>query len=255
MRIGIITDIHENESGLQEVLKKADLLKCDEIACLGDIAGFDTRFYRYSHRKSASSCVKTIKSTCRWIVAGNHDLNAAGRIPSWSNGFEFPPDWFRRNGMERKMVSGAKVWCYEYDAPNDLDESDLEFLNGLPEFLTTDEPGAPCLFSHYIFPDFSGSTTIYAEKRNQMKGHWDFMDSHKTLYSFVGHSHNHFAGFSYRENGSFLKAFHSLHQENFFLGKDPVVIMLPPLSGEKGRAGFSILDTVSMILTIVLLYN
>jgi predicted phosphodiesterase len=251
MRIGIITDIHENETGLRDVMKKAELLKCDEIACLGDIAGFDTRFFKYADYRSASACVKIIRSACRWTVAGNHDLNAAGRIPSWSNGFEFPEDWFNRNGIEKKSVSAGKVWCYDFDAPNNLDDDDLEFLHGLPEFVTTDEPGISCLFSHYVFPDLTGSTTIYTERRNQMRGHWNFMDTHKTDFSFIGHSHNHFAGFAYRENGSFLKAFHSLHQESFWLGREPVVIMLPPLSGERGRTGFSILDTGSQTLNIV----
>ncbi|MBN2633011.1 MAG: metallophosphoesterase family protein [Bacteroidales bacterium] len=255
MRVGIITDIHENEAALAEALKMAEASKCDELACLGDIVGFDTRFFKYSQNKSASACVKMIRSGCKWIVAGNHDLNAAQRFPSFSEGFLFPADWFDKKGTERKKTSSGKVWCYENDAPPDLGEKEIEFLKGLPEFIATEEPGIPCMFSHYIFPDLSGSTTQYAERRNQMKRHWEFMENHKTSFSFIGHSHNHFAGFAYRENGSFLKAFHSLHHDNFYLGKDQAVIMLPPLSGEKGRAGFSILDTDSMNLTIVLLYK
>lgn len=225
------------------------------MACLGDIVGFDTRFFKYSQNRSASACIRMIQSFCKWIVAGNHDLNAAHRYPSFSDGFVFPADWFDKKGSERKKISPGIVWCYEYDAPSDMDEKEIAFLKELPEFISTEEPGIPCMFSHYIFPDLSGSTTKYAERRNQMRDHWGFMGEHNTSFSFIGHSHNHFAEFAYRENGSFLRAFHSFPHENFYLGKDPVVIMLPPVSGEKGRAGFSILDTVTMNLSILLLTN
>lgn len=251
MKIGIITDIHENEAVLREALKTAAINKCDELACLGDIVGYDTRFYKHNSNRSASECIKIIRSSCRWIVAGNHDMNAAGRFPSYSNGFEFPESWFSTGAAERKKISSGKVWCYEGDASNDLDNDDLDFIRTLPEFLIAEEPGISCLFSHYIFPDLTGSTTQYTERKKQMRKHWDFMDSHNVCFSFIGHSHNHFAGFSYKNNSSFIRAFHSLPQDNFYLGKEPVVIMLPPLTGEKGRTGFSILDTASLRMNIV----
>lgn len=251
MRIGIITDIHENEAVLHEALKIAAVHKCDEMACLGDIVGYDTRFYDHSRARSASACIRIIRSTCRWIIAGNHDLNAASRLPSYSNEFVYPDTWFKIDGRERKKISSGKVWCYESDALNDLNNNEMEFLRGLPEFLTTTEQGISCLFSHYIFPDLTGSTTLYIERNNQMKKHWDFMNSHNLIFSFIGHSHNHFAGFAYKNNGSLLRAFNSLSQDNFYLGKEPVVIMLPPLTGEKGRTGLSIIDTDTMKLSIV----
>ena len=253
MRIGIITDVHENEAALCEALRIADAHKCDELACLGDIVGYDTRFYDHSRARSASACILIIRSECRWIAAGNHDLNAAGRIPSSSNGFDYPQNWFSMKSVERKKISSGKVWCYEGDASNDLNESELDFLRGLPEYLITTEAGVTCLFSHYIFPDFTGSTTRYIERNNQMKKHWAFMNSNNLHLSFIGHSHNHFPGFAYNNNSSFFRAFHSLPQDNFQIGQEPVVIMLPPLSGEKGRTGFSIIDTDTMKLTTITL--
>lgn len=251
MRIGIITDIHENEAALREALKKAAVHQCDEIACLGDIVGYDTRFYDHTSHRSASACIRIIRASCRWIVAGNHDLNAACRIPLVSNGFKYPDGWFGLNQSERKKISAGKVWCYESEGPNDLDENDLEFLRNLPEFIISDEPGISCLFSHYIIPDPTGSTTRYIERKGQLMKHWDFMKLNNLCFSFIGHSHNHFAGFAYKRNGSLFRAFHVLPQDNFYLGKEPVVIMLPPLSGEKGRTGFSIVDTKNLKLNII----
>ena len=244
MRIGIITDIHENEAALSEALRLAGSHKCDEMACLGDIVGYDTRFYDHSRARSASACIRILRSECRWITAGNHDLNAAGRIPSFSNGFDYPENWFSLNDAERKKLSDGKVWCYEYDATNGLNDSELEFLGGLPEFLIISETGVPCLFSHYIFPDFTGSTTLYIERSRQMKKHWEFMNNNNLHLSFIGHSHNHFPGFAYKNNSSFFRAFHSLPQDNFHIGKEPVVIMLP-LFREK-KAG-----QVSQSLTLI----
>jgi hypothetical protein len=250
MRIGILTDIHENLMVLQETLSLASFHKCDELACLGDIVGCDTRFYDHSMTRSAKTCIGLIKSNCRWIVTGNHDLHAAGRLPSYSNGFEYPVNWFSMSSAERKKASSGKVWCYESEANNDMSAGELDFMQDLPEFIIPAVINNTFLFSHYIFPDFTGSTTLYIERNHQLKSHWDFMNSHNLKFSFIGHSHSTFAGFAYKNNGSFMLAFHSLPNNSFSLGDEPVVILLPPLSGDKGRTGFTIIDTGEMRLSL-----
>jgi predicted phosphodiesterase len=251
MKIGIITDIHENAARLGEVFKAAEKNQCEELACLGDIVGYDTRFYDHSAERSAGECIGLIRSNCRWIVAGNHDLFASSRFPSWSNGFEYPAEWFGLSNDEKKILSKGRVWCYDSEAQNDLSDNDLEFLLTIPEYALTTVRHDVILFSHYIFPDLSGSTTRYIERNNQMLKHWDFMRSNLVKFSFIGHSHSYFAGFAYRNNSSFLKAFHSLPNNSFNLGEEPVVVILPPVSGEKGRTGFSVLDTENRKLTII----
>ncbi|OFY65699.1 MAG: hypothetical protein A2V64_00330 [Bacteroidetes bacterium RBG_13_43_22] len=255
MRIGIVTDIHENANLLREALRLADNHKCDELACLGDIVGCDTRFYDHSASRSAKECIGLIRSSCRWIVAGNHDLFASARLPSWSNGFVYPENWFVISGPERKKVSSGKVWCYESEASNDLSVNESGFLTEIPEFLIPSGINDTFLFSHYIFPDFTGSTTLYIERNHQLKKHWDFMKSHNLKFSFIGHAHSSFAGFAYNRNRSFLRAFHSLPNNSFYLGDEPVVILLPPLSGEKGRTGFSIIDTENMKLSLIPIFT
>ncbi len=152
-------------------------------------------------------------------------------------------------------MSGGKVWCYEGDEPNDLDDDDLLFLSSLPESITTPFTEIPILFSHYIFPDLTGSTTVYRERNNQLKNHWEFMNENKIQFSFAGHSHSSFAGFAYQGKGngvrSFLKAIHPVPYDTINLGDEMAVILLPPLSGEKGRSGFSIIDIDTKILRII----
>jgi len=115
MKIGIITDIHENVEMLREALRLASVNKCDEIVCLGDIVGYDQRFYTFIQKRSATTCLDLVRSNCRWIVPGNHDLFAAGRVPSYTNGFKYPDTWFEMNAGERKKVAQGKVWCYGFN--------------------------------------------------------------------------------------------------------------------------------------------
>lgn len=255
MRLGIISDIHENVEMLTRALILADFHKCDELVCLGDIVGFDERFYRNSSRRSAKLCIKLIKDNCRWVVPGNHDLFAAGRVPEYTNGFDFSPEWFTMDGIGRKKASKGKVWSYDEDAHNDLGEDEILFLKELPEYLITKDPGVTCLFSHYIYPDLTGSTTRYVERNHQLRDLWEFMEEHDVRYSFSGHSHRVFAGFAYKGslNGAvrYLKAVHSIPSSDFYLGDETVMILLPPLSGEKGRTGFSIFDTDNLKLNII----
>jgi predicted phosphodiesterase len=251
MKLGILTDIHEDTEMLQEALRLADTNKCDELVCLGDIAGYDRRFYKYIRKRSAKLCMNLIRSNCKWIVAGNHDLFAARRIPVYSNGFVYPGNWYSMNEEERKSASQGKVWSYEYDDPGDLEEEDIEFLKSLPEFITASINSLSILFSHYLYPDLTGSTTTYIERNYQLKEAWKFMDKHQTKYTFHGHSHGSFAGFAYRDSISFLTAFHSIPDSSFNLGEEMVIIALPPLAGDKGRTGFSIIDTENKKLEIV----
>jgi predicted phosphodiesterase len=259
MKIGIISDIHENVEKLLTAIKLAESHKCDELVCLGDIVGFDQRFYNYNTVRSAKKCIEIIRSNFRWIVAGNHDLFATKRFPAFSNGFSFPRTWFQMNADERKKSSMGKVWCYDGDAPNDLEEEDIIFMKSLPEYLTIPFAATKVLFSHYIYPDFTGSTTQYIEKNRHLNDHWGFMDLHDISLSFSGHSHISFAGFAYQVKingiGSFFKAVHSVPLDNINLGAEKTVVLLPPLSGDKGRSGFSIIDSEVMKLQSIAINN
>lgn len=259
MKIGIITDVHENVEKLLMAIKLADDYKCDELVCLGDIVGFDHRFYEYDSKRSAKKCIELIRSNFRWSVAGNHDLFATQRLPSYSNGFSFPLNWFQMNADERKKSANGKVWSYEGDAPNDLEDDDIIFMKSFPEYLIIPFAGTNILFSHYIFPDFTGSTTQYIEKNRHLNDHWSYMNFHDIRLSFSGHSHTSLTGFAYqgKVNGvaSFLKAIHSVPLDNINLGAEKTVVLLPPLSGEKGRTGFSILDSEVMKLRSISVNN
>ena len=251
MKIGLITDIHENVTMLEAVLRKADSLRCDAIACLGDIAGYDRRFYNYHFRRSARQCVSLIRSSCRWVVPGNHDLFAVKRVPSWSNGYRYPENWFQMPSSERRIAAGGLVWSFDSEDPNDLGDEEIDYLNAIPEYEIIKENGLNLLLSHYIYPDFTGSTTRYVEKQHHISELWKFMSHHGIHFSLSGHSHKPVAYFSHRRAFSFLRAVHPVPNESIYLGHEVTMILLPPLTGGNGRTSFSVIDTETRILDLM----
>lgn len=251
MRIGIITDIHENFTVLETALRLAETARCDYIACLGDIVGYDSRFTGWSFRRSASRCISLIKSNCQWVVAGNHDLFATSRPPSWANGFTYPDNWFRMTSAERTATSAGMVWTYDTEIPGDLNDDDLEYLRSLPEFLIIDESPPGILLSHYVCPDFTGSTTRTVMKQKHLDELWKFMNLQGIRFSLSGHFHKPHASFAHRHSLPFFRAIHSVPGERIFLGDDVTLVLLPPLTGVKGRTSFALLDTGSRILSLV----
>ncbi|MCU0378321.1 MAG: metallophosphatase family protein [Bacteroidales bacterium] len=250
MKIGIITDIHENVSMLERVLRMADSTRCDELACLGDITGYDSRFYNYHFARSARQCVDMIRANCRWVVPGNHDLFASQRFPSYSNGFVFPETWFTLSPAERRNRAAGRVWSFESEDPNDLGDMEKEYLKSLPEYEIVALNGLKMLLSHYIFPDLTGSTTRYVEKKRHLDDLWKFMDSRNLTYSLSGHSHKSHAYFSNRGSFSFVRAIHSVPNDTIHLGNEMTMLLLPPVTGGKGRTAFSVIDSEKRILRL-----
>ncbi len=71
MLIRVLSDIHGNLAALKKVLEDTAGLKADSTVCLGDIVGYG------SH---PVECVNIVRKECDEVVAGNHDLGAAGLI-------------------------------------------------------------------------------------------------------------------------------------------------------------------------------
>ena len=71
MLIGIISDIHGNREALDTVLAAVERLSCDKVVCLGDIVGYGAE---------PGYCVDRVREVSDWVVAGNHDYAALGKI-------------------------------------------------------------------------------------------------------------------------------------------------------------------------------
>ena len=158
MKLGIISDIHEDRVRLAEALHLMDKKNCNEIVCLGDIVGFGIPSFGYLNNRDASECIRMVRDNCKYIVTGNHDLFPAKKIPLFKAGFEYPEDWFNLDYKKRKQLASEYVFLNE---ENELDTllsiEELAFLKSLPEFLVMEAGDLQILLSHYLHPDLSGS--------------------------------------------------------------------------------------------------
>jgi predicted phosphodiesterase len=218
MKLGVITDIHEQSACLERVLDFAERLGCSDIACLGDIIGYDPDLYMNSKGSSASACVRLVRENCRWVVAGNHDR-------------EHP-----------SVTSG-------------LTDNDIDYLDSLPDSLII-EPGATrILLSHYLYPDFTGSSLAFVRRLNQMNLLHDYLIEKDLRLAFAGHDHPAGVGFGYPEapgwTNRLRRAFHYMPFYRYELDGQLMVCLLPALATRSGRPGFSVWDTDNRTLDVI----
>ena len=71
MLLRVLSDIHGNLAALKAVLEDSSGVNADTTICLGDIVGYG------SH---PVECINIVRKISDQVVAGNHDLGAAGLI-------------------------------------------------------------------------------------------------------------------------------------------------------------------------------
>ncbi len=69
MRYAVLSDVHGNRAALDAVLRDATRHRPDAYLCLGDIVGYGPH---------PNECVERIRALGGPVLAGNHDLAAAG---------------------------------------------------------------------------------------------------------------------------------------------------------------------------------
>ena len=139
MRLAILSDIHEDYENLFKIVRKAESRGFDKLICLGDISGFSLPYYKYGKSRNASACLALLREKCDIIIAGNHDIHAAGTDP------EIP-----------SILKGMETWEHEKDLDPGYSKEDISFLATLPFYETLSTPGGNLLFSHYAYPNLSG---------------------------------------------------------------------------------------------------
>jgi predicted phosphodiesterase len=190
MKLGIISDIHEDVVSLREAINVCENNQCDEIACLGDIAGFDSNFYTHNTTRDVSECLSIIQSSCKYVVIGNHDLYAIKKLPKSNIHFSFPENWYQLDIDERRKINHQKVWLYESELPNEnLNPGLIEFLQKLPESIMIEINGMKILLSHFIYPDLTGSSMFRFQNPWEIKPHIKFMQNKNIQIGFSGHMH------------------------------------------------------------------
>lgn len=237
MKIGIISDIHEDKIRLIETIQQCERRHCEMIVCLGDITGFDVRHYRYLSTRDASYCIDLIKDQCRIVIAGNHDLFSIRRIPANCGLFDFREDWYEMDFSERKKAGERYVWLYEeHDLSPCLSRQDRDYLYQLPEYDVLEYQGKRILFSHSIVPDIGGSAIWRPREAKDFLKHFTFMQEQGCSLGISGHFHP--AGAEVATENRY--GFRSFGQIN--MPKEPAQIIVPCVAAGSGFNGFMILD-------------
>ncbi|MBT4935711.1 metallophosphoesterase [Candidatus Woesearchaeota archaeon] len=190
MKIGILSDIHEDVNSLKNALKILKNKKCDKIICLGDLAGYSVPYYHYLRSRNASEVIKIVKKECDHIVVGNHDLYSIEKIPTYKAEIKYPKNWYALDYQTKKKISKGKLYLYDEDTLNPmLTKADRQFLAKLSEFLVLNVDGLRIFISHYAFPDLVGTTRFEYSEPKELKKHFDFIKSKNCFISISGHDH------------------------------------------------------------------
>ncbi|HRI48077.1 MAG TPA: metallophosphoesterase family protein [Ignavibacteriaceae bacterium] len=190
MKIGFVSDIHEDINNLQNAFRTLEEKKCDQIICLGDIVGFAIPFYKNITERDAESCVKLIRENCQHTVVGNHDLFAIRKVPTNKAGFNYKENWYQLEYEKRASLSRKKIWLYEdNEIPCVLSDKSQEFLYDLEEYQTLEIKQKKIFISHFCYPDFTGSHIHFPSEAFHLRNHFQFITKLGCNISFSGHGH------------------------------------------------------------------
>lgn len=245
MKLAIISDIHEDIVSLRQAFGKIEKMQCDEVICLGDLSGFSVPYYPYLQTRNAHECLAIIRANCKIIIAGNHDLNACRRIPRISPLFNYPNNWFELDYHEKLELSGAELWMYE---ENELDplysKVDLEFLSSLPEYEIMHVADRKLFFSHYLYPNITGSTkTMYHSSKEAVR-HLAYIEENDCSLAVAGHEHPSRGLIYTREGMEYFRVRKKALQDK------TACVLIPAIASGPNRNGFCIFDLNKSTLEI-----
>lgn len=190
MTIGIVSDIHEDIVHLKQALSILEKNKCDKLVCLGDIVGFSAPFYGYFNTRSATKCIDLIKNNFDLCVIGNHDLFSIHKLPKYKSGIKYPDDFYKLSYHTRRELFEKDIWHYDKNSLNPLLQSkDIEFLMDLNEIEILEVENYKILFTHYLYPNISGSKVEFYRENSKISQHFQFMRENDCIISFSGHTH------------------------------------------------------------------
>lgn len=246
MKLGIISDIHEDILRLQEAMGVFEKKKCDQLICLGDIVGFNVDHFTFLNSRNANECICLIKDNFSIATIGNHDLFAIKKTPIHTGGFNYPETWYDLDFEQRTKLAKGRLWLYEdRELSALLNVKSIEFLAQLPEYKVFETEDMRILFSHYMYPDFTGSLVDFRKENNDFKPHLDFLHQNEIDLSFIGHVHPH--GMQLIKN---LKL-KTKEFGKYKIKKSNQTYICPAIASGASASGLIIFDTDSLIVEAV----
>ena len=246
MKIGFVTDIHEDVESLSDAFTLLEEAGCDVFVCLGDIVGFTLPFQKNISMRDANASVDLVADRCHTVVTGNHDLYAVRRCPTFNAGFPYSEDWYQLDYEHRAKLSRRRIWLYEdSELPVRLTARASAYLGGLPEYAVCTFDGVRILLSHFCFPDPSGSTVRLPKSKRDLRQHFQLMATNDCMIAFSGHGHPEgsiFAGpksFAFRAFGEYS------------VDTNPQWIVCPCVANTSRKNGVLVYDTSSSAVRVI----
>lgn len=250
MKIGFVTDVHEDIVSLEYGLQLLRDENCEEIICLGDIVGFAIPFLRNIPIRDADACVKAVTANCSHAVIGNHDLYAIKKVPYNNAGFDYGKNWYLRDYESRSHLSKNKIWLYEdNEIPCRLSNESIDYLHSLSETKVVNIPGNSFFLSHFCHPDFTGSSINFPTEGFHLKNHFLYAESYNCQLSFSGHGH---------PEGCLMVSSEMIFNPGFGtsqIGDETMWIVAPCIAKTSRKNGVLVFDSCSRQLTTIPLDN
>jgi predicted phosphodiesterase len=247
VRVAVITDVHEDVVSLKRALRMIEIEKCDQIVCLGDIVGYPYLRGSYEKSRNVSECISLIMSNCSMVVAGNHDIFHLRKLPEYANGFRFPHDWYEMPPEMKTMISGGRVWNYSDDCPVALNDSEIEFIDSLPEYALLEAGDRRVLLSHSLFPNLTGYVSEKTGSEGALPAHFEFMAKNRCGLSLCGHMHIEGLGISYEIRDSlfqrFFRGFRYFPYGRRRIRSNRCCVTIPALADNSQVNGFAVFDS------------
>ncbi|OFY82889.1 MAG: hypothetical protein A2275_08745 [Bacteroidetes bacterium RIFOXYA12_FULL_35_11] len=233
-------------------MKMIEIEKCDHIICLGDILGYPYRRAKYENTKNADECINIIKSNCSIVLLGNHDLFHLKKFPEYQSGFNLPENWYQLSAEEKRHFAGDHVWNYSDDYSVEIQPRNKEYMMSLSEHAIKSFGSQSVLFSHFVYPNFTGYIASYSGDGKKIKKHFDFMKKANCELSICGHLHMEGLGICYGPGESLLthifKGFiYFSYGEKKIKGKSSCV-SIPALADNGQVNGIAVLDMNNAIV-------
>ncbi len=246
MRIGLISDIHEDAANLELALSKLESI-CDEVVCLGDIVGYTPDFYPF--KPNANRCVELVRKSCKIVIAGNHDIFAIKRIPEHCGNFRFPNNWYSLSAAKKKEIAGEKIWLYNNENPADLNEINTAFLHEVAEYHKISAESETIFFSHFMFPDITGSETLKPCTHKAIQAHISYISDQNCQTAFCGHTHTEglwHATISKKNRFDFLRSpINLVPFDKKVVAEQTAFFSIPAIASGIRKSGFAVYDTTT----------
>lgn len=250
MKLGFISDIHEDILSLQKAFDLLQQEKVDSIICLGDIVGFALPFYKNIHNRDADKCLELVMANCDHIVIGNHDLYAIRKTPKFNSGFDYGENWYSLDYEKRSKLARNRIWLYEdSEIPSLLNDNSKTFLNELDEFKVVQFNKVNIFLSHFCFPDFSGSSIFSPKQSFHLKKHFEFTKNLNCKISFSGHGHPEGCVLTDEEKITLLD--YGEHK----IKNDSSWIVAPCVANTSRKNGVLVFDTINFTVKTIELNN